>query len=300
MFYIVGHKNPDTDSICSAIAYGYFLSQKGTEAAACRAGAVNPETKFVLEKFDFPEPLLLENGEGKDLVLVDHNEKEQRIAGEGRIIEVLDHHKINFVSAESLGFCVKPLGATATLVAEKFFQENIAMPPNIACILLASILSDTAIFRSPTTAATDRAIAAKLNEKLNFNLEEFGKEIKKAGMDLKQPAEKLLLRDSKEYVFAAKKFLISQIEIMEVEKFLSERKIEILSAMRGIKEEKGFDCFVFAATDIFQEGSEFFVFGEEEKVARIFNVHLKDNSVWLPGLMSRKKQIVPVLEKNFG
>lgn len=299
MLYVVGHKNPDTDSICSAIAYGYFLNQKGAEAAACRAGAINSETKFVLEKFGFSEPILLENAEGKDLILVDHNEKEQRIGGEGRILEVLDHHKINFVSSESLEFFVKPVGATATILAQKFFSENIALPPNIAGLLLSAILADTVIFGSPTTTETDREIAAKLNEKLNLNLEEFGREIKKAGMNLEQSAEKLLLRDSKEYVFVGKRFLISQIEIAEIEKFLNERKTEILSAMSKIKIEKDFDCFIFAATDIFQEGSELFVLGEEEKVSLIFNARLKDNSVWLPGLMSRKKQIVPVLEKNF-
>lgn len=299
MLYIIGHKNPDTDSICSAIAYGYFLNQKGLAATACRAGAVNAETKFVLEKFGFSEPLLLENAAGRDLILVDHNEKEQRLEGEGRIVGVLDHHKINFSSAEPLEFFVEPVGATASILAGKFFRENMAMPPDIAGILLASILSDTVIFRSPTTAEADREAAAKLNEKLNFELEEFGKEIKKAGMETEQPAERLLLRDAKEYVFAGKKFLVSQIEIMEIEKFLSEKKKEILSGMRTIKAEKGFDCFIFAATDIFQEGSELFVCGEEEKISRIFNIQLEDNSVWFAGLMSRKKQIIPVLEKNF-
>jgi len=299
MIYVIGHKNPDTDSVCSAIAYAYLLRKKGLEAKPARAGEVNSETKFVLEKFGFEEPRLLEEATGKKLILVDHNEKEQMVDGEPEILEVLDHHKINFNYPEPIAFYTRPVGATATLVTARFLNENIEIPENIAGILLASILSDTIIFKSPTTTDEDKEIAQKLNEKLNFDLEKFGKEVKKAGMDLGKPAEELILKDFKEYNFGDKRFGIGQIEIIEIEKFLKERGSEVLETMKRIKEEKGYNCLIFAVTDILKEGSQLFVVGEEEKVGEIFGIELENNSVWISGLMSRKKQIVPPLEKVF-
>ncbi|MDP2820618.1 MAG: manganese-dependent inorganic pyrophosphatase [bacterium] len=300
MIYIIGHKNPDTDSICSAIALTYFLKEKsGWEVKPARAGDINPETKFVLEKFGFPEPELLENADGKQLVLVDHNEKEQIIDGSPKIIEVIDHHKINFSYPEPINFISEAVGSTATIIAEKFFSENMEIPDNIAGILLCSILSDTVIFKSPTTTEKDKKTAEKLNKKLNFDLEKFGKEIKQAGMDLDKPAKELILRDFKEFIFGAKKFGIGQIEIVGIEAFLKERKLEINTAMEQVKQEKGYDCLIFAATDILKEGSEFFIEGQEEKIEKIFNIKLKEKSAWIDGMMSRKKQIIPPLDEYF-
>jgi manganese-dependent inorganic pyrophosphatase len=119
-------------------------------------------------------------------------------------------------------------------------------------------------------------------------------------MDLERPAEELILRDFKEYNFGDKKFGIGQIEIIEIEKFLEERENEVLETMKKIKQERGYNCLVFAVTDILKEGSQLFIVGEEEKVAEIFKVRLENNSAWISGLMSRKKQIVPPLEENFG
>lgn len=299
MIYVIGHKNPDTDSICSAIAMAYFLKQKGVDSIPARAGNVNSETKFVLERFGFEEPELLENGDNKKLILVDHNNKKQIIDGEPEIIEVIDHHKIKFVYPEPIIFYTEPLGSTATIIAEKFFNEELEIPENIAGILISAILSDTVIFKSPTTTEKDKEIASKLNKKLNFNLEEFGKELKKAGMDFDMPAKDLILRDFKEFDFVSKKFGIGQIESIDVDDFLQKRKDEINLAMEQIKKEKKYDCLIFVATDILKEGSEFFVKGEEEKIQEIFNIQLDNKSVWIDGLMSRKKQITPLLEREF-
>lgn len=300
MIYIIGHKNPDTDSICSAIALAYFLKEKmNLEVNPARSGNINQETKFVLEKFGFPEPELLENTDEKQLILVDHNEKEQMVEGSPKIIEVIDHHKINFSYPEPINFFSEAVGSTATIIAEKFFSENIEIPDNIAGILLCSILSDTVIFKSPTTTEKDKKTAEKLNKKLNLDLEEFGKEIKKAGMDLDKPAKELILKDFKEYVFGTKKFGIGQIEIIGIETFLKERKLEINTAMEQVKQEKGYDCLIFATTDILKEGSEFFVEGQEENIEKIFKIKLKEKSAWINGMMSRKKQIIPPLDKYF-
>lgn len=300
MLYVIGHKAPDTDSICSAIAYADFLRKKGLEAEPARAGEINPETKFVLEKFNADPPKLLENADGKKLVLVDHNEKEQMIEGEPEIVEVLDHHKINFHYSQPIEFQTKPLGSTATIIALKFFEEGIEPSLKIKGLLLSAILSDTVIFRSPTTTEKDREIAQRLNEELKFDLENLGKEIKKAGMDLDRPAKNLILRDFKEYTFGSKKFGIGQIEIVEIEKILGEREKEILKAMEEVKTERGYHSLIFAITDIIKKGSQLFVLGEEDKIKEIFGIELKNNSGWVSGLISRKKQIVPPLEKAFG
>ena len=300
MIYIIGHKSPDTDSICSAIALAYFLKEKSElETTPARAGSINSETKFVLEKFNFSEQELLKNGDGKELILVDHNEKEQIIEGNPKIIEVIDHHKINFSSSEPINFYTEAVGCTATIIAEKFFNENVEIPNNIAGILLYSIISDTVIFKSPTTTEKDREVAEKLNQKLNLDLEEFGKEIKKSGMDLDKSAEELILKDFKEYTFGDKKFGIGQIEIVEIKAFLEQRKIEINSAMEKVRQEKGYDCLIFAITDILKEGSEFFANGQEQEIEKIFQIQLKDKSTWINGMMSRKKQIVPPIEQHF-
>jgi len=299
MIYVIGHKNPDTDSICSAIAYSFFLNKKGMETKPARAGEINAETKFVLKKFSFDQPELLETADGKELILVDHNEKEQMIDGETKIVGVFDHHKINFSYPEQIYFHAKAVGATATLVADRFFKHNIDISKEMAGILLGAILSDTVIFKSPTTTKKDKEIASKLNEKLGLNIEELGKEIKKAGMDMDKPAESLILRDFKEFNFGSKKFGISQIEIIGVEEFLKERKGEIVEAIKKVKQEKQYDCLIFAVTDIMKEGSEIFVSGEEEVIEKIFNIKLEQNSAWINGLMSRKKQITPPLETFF-
>lgn len=298
MIYVIGHKNPDTDSIVSTIAYSWHLNKKGIKALPVRSGEINSETEFVLQKFEIPTPILIPEHSDRKLILVDHNEKEQQPEGDFEILEIWDHHKFNFSYPEPILICCESVGSTATLLAKEFFAQKIDIPKNIAGLLVSAILSDTVIFKSPTTTQTDKEIAEKLNESLGFNLEEFGKEIKKAGMNLDLPIKKLILRDLKEYNFSGKKVGIGQLELVEIEKFL-EKKPEILEEMRRIKEEEKYDSLIFAITDILKEGSQVFVLGEEEKIEKAFNIKFQNNSFWKEGLMSRKKQITPLLETIF-
>lgn len=298
MIYVIGHKNPDTDSIASAIAYAWYLNQKGIEALPARNGEINSETKFILEKFGFELPVLLENANNQKLALVDHNEKEQQPIGNFEILEIWDHHKFNFSYPNPISIYSEPVGATATLLAKRFFEQQTEIPKNITALLISAILSDTIIFKSPTTTTIDREVINKLNQEWNFNLEELGKEIKMAGIDFNLSIKELILRDLKEYIFSEKKIGIGQFELIEVEKFL-EKEEEIIRAMKEIKEEKKYDSLIFACTDILKEGSEVFIIGQEKEIEKIFNKKLKDNSFWVDGLMSRKKQIVPLLETIF-
>jgi len=296
--WVIGHKNPDTDSICSALAYAHFLKLKGVDAEAARAGEINEETRFVLEKFNVEPPKLLEIAKGK-LILVDHNEKEQRIAGDYEILEIIDHHKFDFSYPKPIYILCKPLGSTATIIAEKFFENNLEISREIAGLLISGILSDTVIFKSPTTTEKDKEIASKLNKIVGLDLIEYGKEMKKRGANIEgKSIEELILRDFKEFNFNGKKVGIGQLELIESDEFL-EKKEKILEEMKKIKERENFDSLIFAVTDIMKEGSTLFCLGENELVGKAFNVDLSSGYAYLPGVMSRKKQIVPPLKEVF-
>lgn len=271
---------------------------RGKEALPARSGEINSETKFVLEKFGFEPPVLVEDASDKTLILVDHNEKEQQPEGKFEILEIWDHHKFNFSYHEPILIRCEPVGSTATLLAKEFFAQHIKIPKEIAGLLISAILSDTVIFKSPTTTETDKEVIQRLNKQLEFNIEKFGVEVKKAGMDLDLPIRELILRDSKEYNFSGKKVVIGQIELIGLEDFLQKRQ-EVLERMKKIREERNYDSLIFAVTDIFKEGSELFCCGEEQKLEESFGRQLQNGSFWVKDLMSRKKQIIPPLEKAY-
>ncbi len=297
--YVIGHKNPDTDSICSAITYSHFLKLNGREVKPARVGEINSETKFVLEKFGYEKPELIEDGTRKRFILVDHNEEGQRVSGDYEILEIIDHHKFDFSSSNPIFILNKPIGSTCTIIAEMFFENELDIPKDIAGLLLSGILSDTVIFKSPTTTEKDKEIAERLNKIADLNLVEHGKEMKKKGAEIEGVSMKeLILRDSKEYDFNGKKVCIGQLELVDTEEFLT-RKEKIFETMKSIKEEKSYDSLVFAVTDVMKEGSTLFCLGEEENVGKAFETDLSSGKAYLEGVMSRKKQIVPALEKVF-
>ena len=162
VIFVTGHKNPDTDSICSAIGYAAL---KGEGYAAGRAGELNPETQFVLDRFGLTAPQLLTDVAGKEIILVDHNEAGQAVDGIGdaKILEILDHHKIGGLqTSEPILFCNVPVGCTATIVAMFYHQQDSKPEPAVAGAMCSAILSDTLAFRSPTCTAQDKEIAQKL------------------------------------------------------------------------------------------------------------------------------------------
>ncbi|HDD72752.1 MAG TPA: manganese-dependent inorganic pyrophosphatase, partial [Candidatus Aenigmarchaeota archaeon] len=287
----------------SAIAYARFKERvcEGRYIPA-RAGDINPETRFVLEHFNIREPELLENAEGKKLILVDHNEATQAISGlEGaEILEVIDHHKVNFRYDRPIYFLSKPLGSTATIIAEMFFSKGLEIEKGIAGILLSSILSDTVIFKSPTTTEMDREIAEKLAEISGISdIQGFGIEIKKAKSSIKGlSASEVILSDFKDFDLRGKKVGIGQIEVVDMKEVL-ERKEEILQELNRIKDERGYALVILAATDIINEGSELLIAGDKSKVEEAFGKRIENSSVYIQGLMSRKKQITPALERVF-
>ncbi|MEM3467027.1 MAG: manganese-dependent inorganic pyrophosphatase [Candidatus Jordarchaeales archaeon] len=302
--YVVGHKAPDTDSVCSAIAYAKFKREvEGVNAEAARADEINPETEYVLNYFKVNVPPLLKDAKGKKLILVDHNEFAQAVNGveNAEILEVLDHHKIVFKYPEPILFHAEPVGSTATLVAKKYFEKGIKVPYEVAGILLAAILSDTVVFKSATCTPVDREVALKLAEMVKVDPERFGIEIKKAKASLRgKTASEILMADFKDYEFKGVKVGVGQVEVFDLQEAL-ERKKEILEEMERKRSEGKYGLILMMLTDIIKEGTELLAVGERiDVVEKAFGKRVKDGSVYLEGVMSRKKEVIPPLEKAFG
>ena len=303
IIYIVGHKNPDTDSICSAIGYADYLRKKGKRAIAVRSGEINLETKFVLNYFKVKVPEFLTSAKEKNIILLDHNEKTQTPDDieQAKILEVIDHHKINFEVAEPIYFLVEPTGSTSTIIARKYLSDKKAkMTKKIAGILLSAILSDTVIFRSPTTTKEDLNIAKKLSRIAKIkNLEKFGIEIKKKKSTLKGlDAKSIIHSDFKIFDFSGKKVGIGQVEVCDT-KEVRERKEELIKMLKEISEKENYDSLILMTTDIIKMGSELLIWGGEDYVKKAFRKKVKNNSIYLEKVMSRKKEIVPQLMKAF-
>ncbi|MFA5249414.1 MAG: manganese-dependent inorganic pyrophosphatase [Candidatus Paceibacterota bacterium] len=299
--YVIGHKSPDTDTVCSAIAYAAYLKKNKINAVPAVSGEINPETKFVLDKFKFKAPEDIGSAQGKKLVLVDHNEKSQMPDGaEGsKIVEILDHHKVSFTWPEPITICTEPLGSTATLVAKKMLADKkFKMTAQMAGILVSAILSDTIVFKSATTTKTDIETAKKLAKKAKIkNLKKFGIEVKKQKASLKGlSAEKIIYSDFKPFEAAGKKFGVGQIEVVDM-KEAKERKAELLQKMDEIAKKKGFSFVALMVTDIMKEGSEIFITGNTEIARKAFQKPVTENAVYLEKAMSRKKDFLPPIMK---
>ena len=293
--WVIGHKNPDTDSIVSAIVYARKI-----HANPARAGELNPETEFVLEKFGIEKPELKEKiGVGEKVVLVDTNNREELIPIEGEIVEIIDHHRLfgNLSTPQPIKVYIEPVGATSTIIAERFLEE---LTREEAALLLSGILSDTVVFKSPTTTDKDREIAKKLGEIAGIeDIERYGIELKSKAAQLSEDAKENLLRDFKIIEAGSVKFGVAQVEIIGYEKIMV-RKEEYLNVMEEVRKEKGLDYVLFMVTDIMEEGTKLLIAGEKpEKIAEAFEKELIDSYIELPGVMSRKKQIVPVLQERF-
>ncbi len=302
LVYVVGHKSPDTDSVCAAIVYAQYLKKaKRINAVAAVAGDINPETAFVLNLYKTKLPVRLDSTKGKLLILVDHNEKSQSPdgIGEATIIEVLDHHKIAFECAEPIAFHAEPVGATATLVAKIALADKLFKLDKLSAgLLLSAILSDTVVFKSPTASKADAAMAKILAKKAGVkNVKKFGIEIKKQKASLKGlSAEQIIRSDFKEFDANGKKFGVGQIEVVDL-KEAKERKREILQKLEAIRAQNNYEFAALMETDIIKEGTELLVAGSLVCLERAFGAKFADSAAYFKGMMSRKKDLIPPLTK---
>lgn len=303
---IIGHKNPDTDTICSAIAYEDYLAKKNIKAKAYSLGKINNETKFVLEKFGVSAPeIIAELPHDSEIILVDHNEEGQSIENlkNLNIVEIVDHHKINLQTDKPIRIHIEPLGSSCSIVAKKFIAKNFEISEKIAQILIAGIISDTLYFRSPTTTPKDKSLVEKLNEIAKIeNLENFSREMFDAKSDVKNlSTEELVRLDYKNFDFSGHKFGIGVMETTNAS-FGLERKAEILEILKKIKQKENLEAVYFSIVDILKEENHTLCSGveEEELFMKLFNASKEEeNILFAKKLVSRKKEVVPVFEKYF-
>ena len=301
--YVIGHQGPDTDAIVSALAYARLKATDDDSVTAARAGELNPETEFVLDRWDVEAPQLLADATDEQLSLVDHNEHSQTVDGarEATITEIVDHHRLGDVTTSEPIFCrIEPVGSTATIIAELFDEREVALDSQTAGLLLSGLVSDTVILRSPTTTDRDRVVAERLAEIADVDIDAYGKELlaQKSKLGEKSPRE-MVLGDFKSFEFGNSAVGIGQIETVDPEPVLDQRAA-IRAAMDGIVDERDYDLLVLLVTDLLEEASTAFVVGEaSDRVGPALDVEITDGEAFLPGVMSRKKQIVPPLESAF-
>ncbi len=301
--YVFGHKKPDTDSIVSAIAYAELKRKLGEDWKPARLGEINSETELVLKRFDTEAPEEISSVKGSKVVLVDHNEFEQSAEDikEAEIVEIIDHHKMKFSWDKPIYILTKPVGSTSTIIAEKYIEHGVEITKEIAGLLLSGILSDTVIFKSPTTTQEDKEMAKKLMEIAGIeDMREWGIEMFKAKSRISEKtAEELITGDSKVYEFSGKKVLIGQVEVIDDSEVL-QRKEELMEEMKRIKEKEGLFGIMLLITDIMKEGSTALVVADElSPFEKAFGVNFENGEAYLEGVMSRKKQVVPPLENAF-
>jgi manganese-dependent inorganic pyrophosphatase len=301
---VFGHKNPDTDSVCAAIALADLKSKLGEDIAPAAQGELNPESKFVLDKFGVAAPKVVTSYAGKDVYLVDHSDLAQSPDDrkQANILGNVDHHKLGDVTTgQPLECWIWPVGCTCTVISRMYKYLGVEIPKDIAGIMLCAILSDTVIFKSATCTDEDKAVCAELSEICGeSNLEALGIEMFKVKSAVEgTPIRELVFRDYKDFNMSGKGVGVGQLELVDLS-IVDGIKADLEKDIRDLKAEKGHHSVLLMLTDIMKEGTELLVASDDESVVeKAFGVAPKDGKAWLPGIMSRKKQIVPDLEKAF-
>ena len=303
MIKVFGHKAPDTDSTGAPIIWAWYLGEiKGTPAQAALLGAPSAEAQFVLDRWGVEQPgIIADVAAGEPVVIVDTNnpaELPERI-NEADIRAIIDHHKLTGGSETKapIDITVRPLACTATVMHELMGADAAKMPEAIKGLMLSCILSDTLEFRSPTTTDADRALAQALAQDLGISIPDYAAEMFAAKSDVSSFSDAELLRmDSKSFDLSGKTLRVSVLETTAPAPVLA-RKDSLMRSMREVAAEDGADEVLLFVVDILREEATLLV--PNDTVRRIaetsFGVSVTGDSVLLPGVMSRKKQIIPVL-----
>jgi manganese-dependent inorganic pyrophosphatase len=301
--YAVGHKTPDSDSICSAIALSYLKTTLGEETLPARLGELSPETIFILDKFGFEQPELKTSFAGEGIYIVDHSD---RIQGpddidEATILGIIDHHKLGDITTSTpLEIWVRPVGCTNTIIKMMYDFYDVEIPKNIAGAMLCAILSDTVIFKSPTCTTADikcvEALAeiAGIEDAKALGMEMF--EVKSAVLGT--PIRDLVLRDFKDFNMNGNLVGIGQLEVLDLAIF-DEMKPELVIDIAKLKAEGNRHTVLLLLTDIMKEGSEMLVISDNADLTeKAYGKATVDGKLWLDGVLSRKKQVVPPLQDS--
>ena len=302
---VVGHKNPDTDAIVSAIAVAQLKSAQGIPAQAVAQGAPNPETGFVLQKFGFTAPPVQSVFAGRDVILVDHSDKQLAPddIDQARLVGIYDHHKLGGLQTdEPIEVVIKPWGCTATIVYELFRQSDIEIDPGLAGLMLSAILSDTRVFRSPTTTTHDRKIAAELAQIAGItDMEAHGLRMLQAYNEemVKLDDEALVSMDFKVFKMGSSRVGVAQLEAFDAS-FLMQRLGGLRQAMEKQQAKDALEAMVLAVTDVNRGGSTILAVGPKAELAQsALGLSPDPLGTFKPDVLSRKRQIVPAIEQAF-
>ncbi|EOC1396294.1 manganese-dependent inorganic pyrophosphatase [Listeria monocytogenes] len=301
---VFGHKNPDTDTICSAISYAELKKAQGADIEAVRLGELNSETAFVLDYFQVTAPRLVQTvaNEVSEVALVDHNERQQSVddIDDVTVTAVVDHHRIaNFETSDPLYYRAEPVGCTTTILLKMFRENEVEVSKTVAGLMLSAIISDTLLFQSPTCTEEDKVAAQKLAQIADVDIQSYGMEMLKAGADVSKKTVAELLLDAKEFNMNDNKVEIAQINVVDVNDVLN-RRAEVEALMKQNIVDKGLDLYLFVITNILTNDSVGIAIGSKTAVVEeAYGVKFVENQAPLKGVVSRKKQVVPILTDTF-
>jgi len=302
--FVFGHKNPDSDTVCSAIALADLKSKLGVASTAVAQGELPPETKFILEKFGVAAPAVKTAFAGEKVFLVDTSDLAQLPDDikQAEVLGIVDHHKLGDLTTSSPLECwIWPVGCTATVITSMYKYFGVEVPKSIAGIMLCAILSDTVIFKSPTCTPADKEAAAELAKIAGIaDTAALGMEMFKVKSAVEgTPARELVLRDYKDFNMNGTKVGIGQLEVVDLS-ILDAVKKDLEADIAALKAEKGNHSVFLLLTDIMKEGSEILIASDDASVVeKAFGAKPEAGKAWLPGVMSRKKDVVPKFEKVF-
>lgn len=300
---VFGHKGPDTDSTGSAIIWAWYLNEiRGTAAEAILLGEPSTEALFVLKRWNLEKPRIIDDVTADDtVVLVDTNNVNELPASinEASVIEIIDHHALQggLKTPGTITITIRPLACAATIIHDLMGDDAAKMPNDIKGAMLSCILSDTLEFRSPTTTDHDRALAESLAKSLNVNIPDYAAEMFAAKSDVSAFSDAELLKmDSKLFEVGDQKFRVSVLETTSPATVLS-RKNALIAAMPGVAAEDNADQVMLFVIDILNEEATLLIPNDTIKsvAEKSFDAAVSGDTVVLPGVMSRKKQIVPNL-----
>lgn len=300
---ILGHMNPDTDSIVAALAVADLYKKRGLDVVAAAQGEPTPETKFVLDKFGLTAPKVVSDVADQKLYLVDFSDLAQAPKGmdSATVLGIVDHHKLGDVTTSApLEAWIWPVGCTGTVIKNMYDFYGVEIPKNIAGAMLCAILSDTVIFKSPTCTEDDKkavealAKIAGVSDVVALGMEMFKVKSAVDGASM----DELVHRDYKDFDMNGNKVGIGQLEVVDLS-ILDKVKDGLQKEIEKVKGEGRHSVFLIL-TDIMKEGSEMLIASDDPSVVeKAFGTKPENNKVWLPGVMSRKKQVVPNFEKAF-
>ena len=300
--YIFGHKNPDTDSITSSLVMANLETKLGNNVEAYALGAPNKETEYVLNYLKIEAPKILDEvPNGSNVILVDHNNPEESISNlnDVNILKVVDHHCIKLNTSYPLYYRAEPVGCTETVLYKLYKEYNVEIDKKIATLMLSAIISDTLLLKSPTCTDEDVKAVKELSKIAEIDYEKYGLEMLKAGTDLSSfSIEEILSLDAKQTSLKDVKVIINQVNTASIPEVM-ELKADLETGMKKEIEEKGLDLFMLLITDIVNSNSQVIALGKRaDLVEKSYNVKLEDNTALLKGVVSRKKQVIPIMTEN--